>query len=78
MIVIQYYDCFFQGGIWPGFNSSSSSASSSLSRTEKNSYNVETGVSIDIFHKSDKYYNIHCFTCYCSIACVHVYLIYML
>ncbi|GFS83109.1 tyrosine-protein phosphatase non-receptor type 13 [Nephila pilipes] len=32
-----------KGGIWPFFDSSSSSASSSLSRTEANSYNVETG-----------------------------------
>ncbi|GFR00008.1 tyrosine-protein phosphatase non-receptor type 13 [Trichonephila clavata] len=33
----------FKGGIWPFFDSSSSSASSSLSRTEANSYNFETG-----------------------------------
>ncbi|CAL1298392.1 unnamed protein product [Larinioides sclopetarius] len=33
----------FKGGIWPFFDSSSSSASSSLSRTEANVYNVETG-----------------------------------
>ncbi|XP_054717459.1 multiple PDZ domain protein-like [Uloborus diversus] len=34
----------FKGGFWPFFDSSSSSASSSLSRTENNStYNVETG-----------------------------------
>ncbi|KAG8193986.1 hypothetical protein JTE90_013680 [Oedothorax gibbosus] len=33
----------FKGNIWPFFDSSSSSASSSLSRTENNTYNIETG-----------------------------------